>query len=236
MKVFGDTVHFIALLSTGDRWHARAVAISRESPGPLITTEWVLTEVGDAFSHPVARRKFIRLLQILREQPDVEIVRSDQDEVRLPDIERGFVGKGLPERHFPACRTRRPRRSIVRPTTVGQGGTRRPSPKFEGFGCRNYSFEAHLCGSCVHYDLPVRLHACSPPRLAATQLARSSVLNRLIAPTGLSPALTPASRARRVLRSDSCEMQPLAPPRPRHSPTPVRVLAVLGGANAKAIS
>ena len=79
MKVFGDTVHFIALLSTGDRWQDRAVAISRESPGPLITTEWVLTEVGDAFSHPVARRKFIRLLQILREQPDVEIVRSTSD-------------------------------------------------------------------------------------------------------------------------------------------------------------
>ena len=56
-------------------------------------------------------------------------------------------------------------------------------------------FEAHLCGSCVHCDLPVRLHACSPPRLAATQLARSAVLNRLIAPAGLSPALTPASRA-----------------------------------------
>ena len=30
MKVFGDTVHFIALLSTGDRWHARAVAIGGE--------------------------------------------------------------------------------------------------------------------------------------------------------------------------------------------------------------
>ena len=43
--------------------------------------------------------------------------------------------------------------------------------------------------------LSVRLHACSPPRLAATQLARSSVLNRLIAPAGLSPALMPASRA-----------------------------------------
>jgi hypothetical protein len=33
MKVFGDTVYFIALLSTGDRWHAEAVAISRGSPG-----------------------------------------------------------------------------------------------------------------------------------------------------------------------------------------------------------
>ena len=71
MKVFSDTVYFIALLSTGDRWHARAVAIGRQHPGPLVTTEWILTEVGDAFSHPTARRKFIRLLDLLREQPDV---------------------------------------------------------------------------------------------------------------------------------------------------------------------
>lgn len=34
----------------------------------------------------------------------------------------------------------------------------------------------------------------SKVRLTATQLARSAVLNRLIAPTGLSPALTPVSR------------------------------------------
>jgi len=79
MKVFGDTVHFIALLSTGDRWHARAVAINRHSPGPLVTTEWVLTEVGDAFSQPGARQKFIRLLDLLRKQPDVDIVSSTSD-------------------------------------------------------------------------------------------------------------------------------------------------------------
>lgn len=54
-----------------------------------------------------------------------------------------------------------------------------------------------MCGSYVHCDLPVRLHACSPPRLAATQLARSSVLNRLIAPVGLAPTLLCALRAHR---------------------------------------
>jgi uncharacterized protein len=79
MKVFGDAFHFIALLSTGDRWHARAVAINRQPPGQLVTTEWVLTEVGDAFSQPGARQKFIRLLDLLRKQPDVEIVSSTSD-------------------------------------------------------------------------------------------------------------------------------------------------------------
>jgi predicted nucleic acid-binding protein len=41
--------------------------------------EWILTEVGDAFSHPAAQRKFIRLLDLLREQSDVEIVPSTSD-------------------------------------------------------------------------------------------------------------------------------------------------------------
>src|SRR5476651_1610524 len=81
-------------------------------------------------------------------------------------------------------------------------GTLRPSPETQKLGCRKYPFEAHLGGSYDHCDLSVRLHACSPPRLAATQLARSSVLNRLIAPAGLSPALTPASRAHHMLRLD----------------------------------
>jgi hypothetical protein len=60
MKVFGDTVHFIALLSTGDRCgHARAVAINRQPPGQLVTTEWVLTEVGEALSFAVRLPKSV---------------------------------------------------------------------------------------------------------------------------------------------------------------------------------
>ena len=76
----------------------------------------------------------------------------------------------------------------------------------------------HLGGSYVHYDLSVRLHACSPPRLVATQLARSAVLNRLIAPAGLSPALICALRAHgfrerfadfgKVLNRGAAEPQP----------------------------
>jgi predicted nucleic acid-binding protein len=76
MKAFADAVYFIALLSTRDRWHARAIAINRQPPGLLVTTEWVLTEVGDAFSQPGARQQFIRLLDLLRQQPDVDIIPS----------------------------------------------------------------------------------------------------------------------------------------------------------------
>ena len=79
MKVFGDAVYFIALLSARDRWHAHARAINQNPPGPLVTTEWILTEVGDAFSQPAMRQKFIQLLHLLTRQPDVEIVPSSSD-------------------------------------------------------------------------------------------------------------------------------------------------------------
>src|SRR5215203_2399986 len=106
----------------------------------------------------------------------------------------------LPAHHFATCRPRRPRRSIV-PTLDGWSGRELCGlrPTFRGSAAREYSFEAHLCGSCVYCDLPVRLHACSPPRLAATQLARSSVMNRLSAPAGLSPALMCALRAHGIV-------------------------------------
>ena len=39
----------------------------------------MLTEVGDAFSLPSGRSKFIRLLQLLQRQPDAEIVPASTD-------------------------------------------------------------------------------------------------------------------------------------------------------------
>ncbi|MCX6909596.1 MAG: PIN domain-containing protein [Verrucomicrobia bacterium] len=72
--VFADALHFIALLSADDHWHLQAVALNREPPGPLVTTEWVLMEVGDGFSFPTGRPRFLRMLELLRQQPDVEIV------------------------------------------------------------------------------------------------------------------------------------------------------------------
>ena len=58
MKVFGDAVYFIALLSMRDRWHARAIAINRERAGVLVTK---LSKTG------------------LRQQADVEIIQSTSD-------------------------------------------------------------------------------------------------------------------------------------------------------------
>lgn len=77
--VFGDTVYFLALVNPADQFHQQAVAVNQQPTGPLVTTEWVLTEVDDALSQPMNRRKFARLLELLRQQPDVEIVPASTD-------------------------------------------------------------------------------------------------------------------------------------------------------------
>jgi predicted nucleic acid-binding protein len=74
--VFGDTVYFLALVNARDQLHPQAKELSREPPGSLVTTEWVLTEVGDALSAPGAREKFISLLGALQRQSDVETIRT----------------------------------------------------------------------------------------------------------------------------------------------------------------
>jgi hypothetical protein len=77
--VFADTVYFLALLSPSDQWHGQARSLSLHPPGPLLTTEFVLTEVGDGLSRPENRAQFARLLALLKSQPDVEIVPASTD-------------------------------------------------------------------------------------------------------------------------------------------------------------
>jgi len=72
--VFADTVHFLALVNPADRFHQQAQALSLQPAAPLLATEFVLMEVGDALSRLENRPRFARLLELLREQSDVEII------------------------------------------------------------------------------------------------------------------------------------------------------------------
>ena len=77
--VFTDTVYFLALLNTADQSYRQARTLSLSPPGLLLKTEFVLTEVGDALSRPENRSRFARLLQLLRNQADVEVVSASSD-------------------------------------------------------------------------------------------------------------------------------------------------------------
>jgi uncharacterized protein len=71
------TVYFLALLNPDDQLHQAAVAFSRNARQPLVTTEWILTEVGDALAQPVNRPRFGQLLTILSRSATTEVVHAD---------------------------------------------------------------------------------------------------------------------------------------------------------------
>jgi len=64
--VFADSFYYLALMNPDDENHQRALEISESLWQPIVTTIWVLTEVGDAHAEPALRPNFLNLLRLLR--------------------------------------------------------------------------------------------------------------------------------------------------------------------------
>jgi uncharacterized protein len=75
---FADTYYFLALLNKKDQAHQKAVAFSQAEKLAVITTSWVLTELGDGLCRPPYRSAFLRVLHNLRNDPRTEIVGPSQ--------------------------------------------------------------------------------------------------------------------------------------------------------------
>src|SRR5438034_10273731 len=76
---FADTFYFLALRNSKDAAHAAALALTLQFPErQLVTTAWVLTEVGDALAAPANRAGFVDLLRLLRSNHLAEIIPNDQ--------------------------------------------------------------------------------------------------------------------------------------------------------------
>jgi predicted nucleic acid-binding protein len=71
------------LLNDRDAAHRKSIQFAHTTR-PVVTTAWVLTEVGDAFSAPENRPAFLELLDLLRTSPDAHII-----EPSLELFERG---------------------------------------------------------------------------------------------------------------------------------------------------
>ena len=72
--VFADSFYFFALVNSHDPAHARAVAFLNSYHGRMVTTGWVLTEVGDGLAQPANRASFLQTVDTLRAEPNVTIV------------------------------------------------------------------------------------------------------------------------------------------------------------------
>jgi len=74
---FADTFFFLALLNRQDAYHSIALEMNRVDH-PILTTHWVLLELGDHLSDVRNRALFGDVRQALGVDPRVEIVPADQ--------------------------------------------------------------------------------------------------------------------------------------------------------------
>jgi predicted nucleic acid-binding protein len=74
MATFIDTSYVIALANTADLYHEHASALALQPLGPFVTTEVVLTEIGNALSRLRWRQYAVSILQRFQDDPDIEVV------------------------------------------------------------------------------------------------------------------------------------------------------------------
>jgi predicted nucleic acid-binding protein len=65
------------VLNLRDQAHARAVAHAARFQGEMVTTTWVLTELGDAMCAPANRLEFVATLRDLQANSQFRIVPPD---------------------------------------------------------------------------------------------------------------------------------------------------------------
>jgi uncharacterized protein len=73
-ETFADTFYFLAILNPRDQAHHLAQEAVQKLEGRLVTTDYVLIEVADAMSRPQDRPRFLKLMEALAGDPDVDIV------------------------------------------------------------------------------------------------------------------------------------------------------------------
>lgn len=71
---FADTSFYQALLNPNDKWHDTAFDIAAAYRGNVVTSEYVLCELGALMSHGHLRQLFIELVKSLESAPCVEIM------------------------------------------------------------------------------------------------------------------------------------------------------------------
>jgi uncharacterized protein len=72
--VFADAYYFFALLNARDEAHESVTRFNSTLRSPIVTSAWVLTEVGDGLAGTSSRSMFSKLLDQLRSDSRVTIV------------------------------------------------------------------------------------------------------------------------------------------------------------------
>jgi uncharacterized protein len=79
MKGFADTSYFEALLSRRDEHHELAIEVSRLPWRHIITSEFILLELGATFSKPADRADFLLIENMVRTRDDMIVIPVSSD-------------------------------------------------------------------------------------------------------------------------------------------------------------
>jgi predicted nucleic acid-binding protein len=77
--VFADTSFYLAVLNPRDLAHAKALQVGDSLHRPVVLTDFILLELGNALSRVGQRELFSRLVPRLRSRPNVRIVPATRD-------------------------------------------------------------------------------------------------------------------------------------------------------------
>ena len=72
-SVFADTAYYAAIVNSEDELHERALAFV-DLAAPVVTTEFVLLELGNTLTRGIWRKTFIDFLAYLREESATRIL------------------------------------------------------------------------------------------------------------------------------------------------------------------
>jgi hypothetical protein len=74
---FIDTGHILALVDADDEYNQQANFAAATVDGKMVTTEAVLTEIGNALSRTRWRQVAVENIKDLRDDPDIEVIPVD---------------------------------------------------------------------------------------------------------------------------------------------------------------
>jgi predicted nucleic acid-binding protein len=77
--VFADTSYYVAMTSPRDSRHDSAVAFSDVRRERIVTTEYVLVELGNYLARGPNRPLFVGLFRHLQADPETLIIRASED-------------------------------------------------------------------------------------------------------------------------------------------------------------
>ncbi len=72
--VFADSFYFLALANDKDPAHAKAVQFLQTYRGRILTSAWVVMELGDGLTNPLDRPSFLVILDSLKTEPNATII------------------------------------------------------------------------------------------------------------------------------------------------------------------